>query len=442
MKSRSRSKLLILTLALALVASGCSGTDKTASLQASGVIEATEVVISPELGGRITEISVDEGESVARGDVLFQLDDTLLQAQRQVVAATLDSAHAAEGAAQAGIESARVQYELALTAAQAADRQNRITDWRIPAPGRFDQPSWYFTQDEQIAAAQTEVEAAETALDEARNNLTLVLQDASSADFLEVEKRLANTRAAYLVARDVYARSQVSSDDEVTDAAKSIYDDSKDELDRVQQEYDDLLTTQAAKDVLKARAELSVARERYNAALDHMRSLQTGELSPNVTAAQTAVRQAEAALRQAQTAVSQAEAQLALIDAQIEKLTVRAPVDGVVLVRSIEPGEVIQPGLAAMTVAPLEELTVTVYIPEDRYGQINLGDPATLTVDSFPEETFDAVVTRIADKAEYTPRNVQTKEERQTTVYAIKLSLTNPGGKLKPGMPVDVSFGE
>jgi HlyD family secretion protein len=112
----------------------------------------------------------------------------------------------------------------------------------------------------------------------------------------------------------------------------------------------------------------------------------------------------------------------------------------VVLTRSIEPGEVIQGGMTALTIAQLDHLKLTVYISEDRYGQISLGDHAKLLVDSYPEETFDAVVARIADKAEYTPRNVQTAEERQNTVYAVELSITNPQGKLIPGMPVDVEF--
>jgi len=93
-----------------------------------------------------------------------------------------------------------------------------------------------------------------------------------------------------------------------------------------------------------------------------------------------------------------------------------------------------------MIIAPLDELTVTVYIPEDRYGQISLGDTATLSIDSFPEESFEATVIHIADQAEYTPRNVQTKEERQTTVFAIKLSVDNAEGMLKPGMPADLVF--
>jgi HlyD family secretion protein len=83
-----------------------------------------------------------------------------------------------------------------------------------------------------------------------------------------------------------------------------------------------------------------------------------------------------------------------------------------------------------------------VYIPENRYGQINLGDIANLWTNSFPNETFEATVIRIADKAEYTPRNVQTAEDRATTVYAIELSVTDPEGRLKPGMQVDVSFND
>jgi multidrug resistance efflux pump len=124
----------------------------------------------------------------------------------------------------------------------------------------------------------------------------------------------------------------------------------------------------------------------------------------------------------------------------MEKLIVAAPMDGVILTRSIHVGEIAQAGTATMTIADLSRLTITVYLSEDRYGEVNLGDEVSLTVDSFPNETFMAVVTRIADQAEYTPRNVQTQEERQTTVYAIELEVSNPDGKLKPGMPVDVTF--
>jgi len=167
-----------------------------------------------------------------------------------------------------------------------------------------------------------------------------------------------------------------------------------------------------------------------------------------VDAAQAAVAQAQAAaeaahagVSQAQQVVDQAQAALDLSRAQVEKLTLRAPVDGVVLTLASEQGEMLLPGTPALTLGQLAELTITVYIPEDRYGEVSIGDKARVGADSFPDQTFVAQVTRIADQAEYTPRNVQTKEERQTTVYAVELTLLEGRDQLKPGMPADVTFG-
>jgi HlyD family secretion protein len=106
----------------------------------------------------------------------------------------------------------------------------------------------------------------------------------------------------------------------------------------------------------------------------------------------------------------------------------------------VEPGEFVQPGAVTFAMADLSNMTITVYVPEDRYGQISLGQQADVTVDSFPGETFAAEVIHIADQAEFTPRNVQTVEGRSSTVYAIKLKVTDSEGKLKIGMPADVVF--
>ena len=221
-----------------------------------------------------------------------------------------------------------------------------------------------------------------------------------------------------------------------------MYDEAQDELESVQEAYNDLLTTEAADEVLQARAEVSVAQERYFAALDFLRTLQTGDQSTGVAAAEGAMKQTQAAAGQAQKAVEQAQANLNLIDAQIAKLIVYAPADGTVLTRNVEPGEFVQPGATVFALANLENLTITVYVPEDRYGEISLGQQADVNVDSFPGVTFSAQVTYIADTAEYTPRNVQTVEGRSATVYAIKLKVDDPEGKLKPGMPADVKFAE
>ncbi len=200
------------------------------------------------------------------------------------------------------------------------------------------------------------------------------------------------------------------------------------------------MSSQAAQDVLTARAELAVATERVQVAQERLASLQTGDYSPQVAAAAAGLSQAKMAAQQAQEAVGQAQANLALLDAQIAKLEVKAPLSGVILTRNIEPGEYVAPGGVALMEGQLSALTITVYVPEDRYGQIHLGQGAVVNVDSFPEDSFQAKVTTISDQAEFTPRNVQTVEGRSSTVYAIKLTVTDPGGQLKPGMPADVTF--
>jgi HlyD family secretion protein len=93
-----------------------------------------------------------------------------------------------------------------------------------------------------------------------------------------------------------------------------------------------------------------------------------------------------------------------------------------------------------MSLGDTSNLYITVFVPEDRYGQIKVEQPVVVKVDSFPTETFAAKVTRIADQAEFTPRNVQTAEGRATTVFAVKLAVDDADGRLKPGMPADVYF--
>jgi multidrug resistance efflux pump len=228
---------------------------------------------------------------------------------------------------------------------------------------------------------------------------------------------------------------------DLRDAAQTIYDDAKSNLKDAQKAYEDAVTSEGAKDVLKARAQTSIAEERYYTALDYVRILQTGSEAQTVTASQRVLEQAKASVTQAQNSVKQAQANLDLLDAQIAKTVVTAPVDGVVLTRAGEPGSVVNAGGTVLVLGRLDELTITVYVPEDRMGEVKLGQTTKVTVDSFPGETFTAIVTFISDQAEFTPRNVQTVEGRKNTVFAVKLKLNDTTGKLKPGMPADVVFG-
>ncbi len=180
--------------------------------------------------------------------------------------------------------------------------------------------------------------------------------------------------------------------------------------------------------VRAAQAQLDMARAQVSLA------------QANLTAAQARQQAAEAQADAALAQVYMAQAALEMLDVQIGKLTILAPTDGVVLTRLIEPGEFAAPGAALLVLGRTADKTITVYISEDRYGQVSLGQAAEVSVDSFPGVTFRAVVTSIAGQAEFTPRNVQTADGRKTTVFAIRLQVEDPGDSLKAGMPADVVF--
>jgi len=123
----------------------------------------------------------------------------------------------------------------------------------------------------------------------------------------------------------------------------------------------------------------------------------------------------------------------------LDNMVVRAPFDGVVTVRHHEPGEVISAGIPVLTVMNRNDRWVRIYVREDRVGAVRVGQPATITTDTWPERTFGGQVSFVASEAEFTPRNVQTREERVKLVYAVKVRITgDPGDELKPGMPADV----
>jgi HlyD family secretion protein len=443
MKTMKRKIILTVLIWTVISTVGCTaaGSGKVVTITASGIIEAAEVAVASELSGRVVTISVSEGDKVKKGDILFTLDGALLQVQQRVSDAALTSAREGFNAARVAVDAAQVQYDLSLAQALAVSSPQRAYEWNHVKVPQFDLPNWYYDQGEQIEAARSVIAASRQDLETAQAELVEVEKKAGSAGFIKAETRLSEARFAFQLAKDLQNRTNnASSGQYLRDAAKSIYDDAKAELDGAQKTYDVALITEGAKDVLKARAGVAVAQERYALAQEELLGLQYGAFAPEVLLAASALKAAQANLEQAKALVAQAQAERNSFELQVGKLTIRAPQAGVVLTRSIQDGEILQAGMTAMTIGNLDRLTVTVYIPENQYGRINLGVTATLTTDSFPGVNFDATVIRIADKAEFTPQNVQTSEGRQTTVYAVKLSVDDPEGRLKPGMPVEVAF--
>jgi len=131
-------------------------------------------------------------------------------------------------------------------------------------------------------------------------------------------------------------------------------------------------------------------------------------------------------------------ASLRTADVKLKDTVIYAPLNGVVLRKNIEEGETVGTGTMLFTIGDLENPWVKVYVKEDKLGFVKLGQHAEVTVDTFPGKVYEGTVTYISSEAEFTPKNVQTKEERVKLVFGVKVSVKNVNNELKPGMPADV----
>jgi len=439
-----RFALNLVLIAMWVVLSACQGIQiqqVAPALTASGAISASSTRLAPEVGGKILEIKVNKGDTVKAGDVVFRLDDQILQAQRDQAAAAIQVAQAAVDAAQQKLSNARAQSAVTAQAARLQDAQNRINTWKTDQSDKFKQPVWYFQKSEQITALQSEIDAAQKALDSELANLQDTLKKSSSEDVAAAEKRLAAAQAAYQSADQSLTQAKdAKNNTDLVNAAQKNLDAAQSELDAAQQAYNKMLSTTAATDVSEARASVAAAQSRSDNAVSAMDKLMTGDQSLQIQVAQTAVDQAQTGVTQAQATLTQAQANLKLLDVQISKLTVTAPTAGIVLSRPQNPGEITAPGATVVEIGSLDQVKLTVYVPEDQYGKIKLGQDVKVSVDSFQGKTFIGSVTNISNQAEFTPRNVQTVEGRSTTVYAIEITIPNPDHDLKDGMPADATF--
>ncbi len=439
----NKYRIPVIILLVVSVLAGCSGLEKTstASLKASGTTSIVSVQVAPEISGKIARIHVAKGDAVKIGDVLFELDSQLLQAQ-------LDQANAAVQVAQANLDlaenklaTAQSQYDQAAQAARLQNQPAQIAAWKSTPPENVTLPGWYFEKSEQIAALQVLLGSAEKNLNDRMANLDTVLKDASNQDFISAEKNLAQAEQAYAIAQTTLNDAKAAKDTaDIQDAAQKDFDSAKSDLDSAQNAYNRMLSSDEASRVREARAQVAVAQDRLTNTQIALDSLQTGDQSLQVASAQTGLDQAKSAVAQAQAALAQAQAAQALAKIQLAKASVTSPVSGTVLSQPVNAGEVAAAGETVVEVGDLDQVTLDVYIPENQYGQVQIGQTADIVVDSFPGKTFTGKVTFISDQAEFTPRTVQTVDSRSTTVYKVEITLPNPDHQLKPGMPADATI--
>jgi HlyD family secretion protein len=408
LKSRiSHCRFWIGGLVLISLLAGCGNGQDNGSIVASGFIEGEEVIVASEVAGRVTEMLVERGDRVAADDVLVRLDDAVLQSQRLEAEAGLAAAQANLARVEAGARSEEIAAAQAALV-QAESERDGAAQAVVLAQEVISNP---LALDAEINAARAQVSLAEQGVEMA-------------------EAELAEVKLWY----GLYIGED--SDRERTwnlqvQAAQAVLAQAEAELLGAQRYLNVLWATrnnplELGAQLHAAEMERDLAEAEVLAARAALDELKAGPTEEEVAIAEAQVRQAEAAVR--------------LVDAQIAQLTLTAPMDGIVTSRSAQVGETATAGAPLLTIANLDEVTLVIYVPENRVGQVRLGQEVEVQVDSFPSQVFVGKVANIAGEAEFTPRNVQTQEERVNLVFAVKVSIPNADQNLKPGMPADATI--
>jgi len=404
---------------------------------ASGFIEAPQVSIMSEVPGQIVALTVDEGDQVRAGELLMQLDDELLDAQLAEVEAAVELAEAGLARTKLGLPPEEIRRLEVLVEKAEVARDWAYVAWQDALAIREN------PQDLEVEIAESQ--ARVRALDH-QVKWALAMKDAAEIAKDELARTVTWLHGGFDV------RVPVPGGGTVTRHIKV----SQDKIDGVQDELNAATTQwwQAWVGVNTA----ATSKDWSQAALSDLLSLRESpqDLQAQVNMAWAQYEQARAAVSVAQAQLALAKAgvsaeELAVAEAQIaqaktaydalatqrDKRRLRAPATGWVTELLAEEGETIKPGTPLLTLVNLDRVTLTIYIPETDIARVEVGQPVAVTVDSYPGREFPGEVVHIAIEAEFTPRNVQTQEERVNMVFAVKVELPNRDGVLKPGMPAD-----
>jgi HlyD family secretion protein len=252
-------------------------------------------------------------------------------------------------------------------------------------------------------------------------------------DTAEASARLAQALAQRDAARALLLEMQHGSRPAEIGQARATRDAAQQRLNDAQQDFErqeELKKTEVVSQQSydKAKAARDVAQSEFRQAEDAYRLVQQGP-RPERVAGQRAQ-------------VANAEGSIAAMRVQLANMTIRAPFDGVVTVKSREPGEIVAAGSGVVSVMDRNDRWVRIYVSESRIGAVHTGLPASITSDTFHGRRYPGQVVYVSSEAEFTPKNVQTREERVKLVYAVKVRITDDAKfELKPGMPADVTLG-
>jgi HlyD family secretion protein len=387
---KKRIILILIVLAAAGVAAVYvfrgMGRTQTGRIVVSGNIELTEVNIAFKTAGRLIERTVDEGDTAKKGQVIARLDRDQLMAQRQREVAGLESAQTqlAQSETSLAWEKATLAADIEQRRADLGSNEARLAELKNGA-----RPQEKLDAHAAVESVQSEIDRAKKDWDRAQ---TLYKNDdISTAQFDQYRNRWESAQAALKSATEREA----------------------------------LVLAGPRAEVVKAQ-EGQVERARAAVKIAEANSLEMKR------------REQDLATRRAE--IARATASLAMIDSQLADTIVSSPVDGVVLVKAADVGEVLAPGTTVVTVGDIDHPWLRGYVNETDLGKIKLGAKAKVTTDSYPGKVYQGRVTFISSEAEFTPKQIQTEQERVKLVYRIKIELDNPRRELKSNMPADAEI--
>ncbi len=390
----------------------------------SGVIEATEVDVSAQVSGQLISVPVREGDSVAKGDVLAEVEPDYLEAQLLEATGVVQAAEAELRRAEAALSGATLSLENARTA------YSKSTELK----GRYEQ-------------ARAQYEAAVAARDGARARLELVRAGARAEAIQQAEAAVESAEAEWenaqrelvrieaLLAEGAVSQQQVDSQRTAERAARGARDAAAARLAellagaRTEEEREaEAALGQAEANVAVAKRALETAQELYADRL---------ELKQRLDLAEAEHEAAEQARTAAAGRLETARAILSAAQKRVRDAVVKSPLDGVVLLKIREAGEMAMAGQPIVRLADLDRKWLRVYVGNTQVNRVNLGQEAEVTIDAEPRRSFPGTVTEISQQAEFTPKNVQTHEQRTKLVFGVKIEMADPENELKPGMPAD-----
>jgi HlyD family secretion protein len=405
-------------------------------IEGSGTIEATQVDVAPKVPGRLLRLHAREGARVEAGQLVAELDAEELEAQLAQARAALAAAEARFSQAEAALGLQRAQQDAAFAQARAAVKSMRVRVPQAEEAARLQQE----TAEAQIRHARAQLEAARASRRAAESAV-----GTAEANLRAAEATLSRAQADLSRLERLHAEGAISA--QQLDAARQTAATALAQRDAVRAQREALADQVRVAAAVAQQVEAALAAAEANRRTVTVRELETEALRSQVDQSQAALRSVEAGaglvtqrareVEAARAAVAQARAAVSLALIIRSHARLRSPMAGVVVSRSVEVGDLVAAGAPVLTVADLTRPYLRVYVAETDLGRVKLGQPVEVRVDAFPGRVFRGAVAEISDRAEFTPGNVQTREERVKLVFAVKVELSNPDGVLKPGLPAD-----